>query len=212
MSRKICVLDVETTGRSARDEVIQLAYLIIDEDTMNLVHANSFYCFSNQRIDPGAYKAHGVNRETLLELSQGIYLEETLSKDPYFMGKVDDPILFTSFNAEFDLRMIRQTLYNNCDLTVNFGKEVARPSLATAERSYFCSMKFLPAVLLGLQKTKLETLSNKTLAGKYDDIPAMHRTLCKIYSLPAFKNSAHDALYDCILNWLLLKEAKEKRW
>lgn len=92
----ILVLDTETTGLTGKDEVIELAYIVIDNDLTTLTSFNARYKPSIP-INPHAQAVHGIEYKELLSCfpSSKIALEPI----DYMIGH----------NISFDKRLLIQS-------------------------------------------------------------------------------------------------------
>lgn len=74
---KYFLYDVETTGLTRRDEVIQLSGFLLNEDLRKEQIIN-FYCYTQVETNPEAQKVHGLDKKLLWELSGGKTFEEQI--------------------------------------------------------------------------------------------------------------------------------------
>lgn len=194
-----CFYDVETTGIGRKDEVIQLAYILTDENLAIKKVFNS-YCFSTRPINPDAEKVHGISRDLLLELSGGKFFEEIIRDNEEFFKSKD--IIFTAYKDDFDRRVINQTLSNNTNMRVEFGSRIATPESArTTGRHNLCSYRYLVATLNAGRSMRLTQMA-KTHSPEFN-LERMYQGLCHKYNLQLTNNRPHDALYDSLAMWLL---------
>lgn len=64
-------LDTETTGLlNTRDQIVQLSYIITDEE-FNIVEAKNYFFDVDVEISEEATEVHGIDKEKLIELSGG---------------------------------------------------------------------------------------------------------------------------------------------
>lgn len=94
---KIVYLDTETTGLDSADEVIELA--VIDEDGNTLFNSRFK---PTVEINPFAQEVHGIKADELANYPTWIEQEASIKK--VLQGKS-----VVIFNADFDLRIMRQT-------------------------------------------------------------------------------------------------------
>jgi len=99
---KVIILDCETTGLTAKDQVIELAYMEINKDIKNLQINSTF----NQRYRPNtkinihAQAVHGIAFRDLLKCPSTTKIE--LPEITYMIGH----------NIAFDVRLLRQSNSN----------------------------------------------------------------------------------------------------
>lgn len=98
VSRNALVLDTETTGLGARDEIIELSILDMEGSilTDTLVKPTIL-------ISPGASAIHGISNA---DISGAPYITRILPELTYMLNNN----IVAVYNAEFDLRMLRQSL------------------------------------------------------------------------------------------------------
>ena len=107
---KYFLYDVETTGLTRRDEVIQLSGFLLNKDLRKEQIIN-FYCYTQVETNPEAQKVHGLDKKLLWELSGGKTFEEQIFQYDFLFNEED--ITFVGYNISFDNRMVNQTLKNN---------------------------------------------------------------------------------------------------
>jgi hypothetical protein len=209
----ICIYDVESTGKGPRDEVVQLAYLIVKIKDLKIVGGRNFYCMSTVPFHAKASAVNKLNTKLVAELSGGKFIEELIIDDPYFMGNSN--ILFTSYNATFDNRLMNQSLGRNTDLYIKFGDLVSKPSSAKG-RAHFCSANFAAAATGRGHTIRLSQIYNELVPSsrenKMEEVTAYTSYISRELGLSSGTLRAHDALFDCVMLWRLLGTLKKSWW
>lgn len=118
---KYFLYDVETTGFTRRDEVIQFSGYLLDDNLRN-EHIINFYAYTQIESNPDALKVHHLDKKLLWELSQGKTFEEQIFQYEFLFDAKD--ITFVGYNIPFDNRLVNQTLKNNGYEPFNFGSKV----------------------------------------------------------------------------------------
>lgn len=106
--RRVLLYDVETTGQSKKDEVIQFAAILFNLDKGKPEGFVNRYCMTDKEIQREAMQIHGIDRKLLIRLSESKYFEYWLENDLAYLKTI--PYTFVAFNESFDHRMINQTL------------------------------------------------------------------------------------------------------
>lgn len=91
------ILDCETTGLGGGAECIQLT--VMDSEGRSKL---STYVKPSQRIEPGAFRVHGISNEMLIHAP--LFTQVIPSLRAAVSGR-----LVVAFNLDFDRRIIRQT-------------------------------------------------------------------------------------------------------
>lgn len=100
-------LDTETTGLvPSKDRIIQLSYILADED-FKIVEGKNFYLDIDTYIPEEATNVHGIDNEKILELSQGKKFED-YSKEILWDFSNSKIICH---NVDFDVNFLRQELW-----------------------------------------------------------------------------------------------------
>ncbi|MFD2115924.1 ATP-dependent DNA helicase DinG [Paenibacillus yanchengensis] len=102
---KYAVIDLETTGHSAEDSIIQVAAVIID-DKLNIIDTFNSYVRPTVAIPPFITNLTGIDDETV---KSAPVLEEVLIS---LIGKLDDTVL-VAHNVGFDAGFLNQSLEQN---------------------------------------------------------------------------------------------------
>lgn len=211
---KYFLYDVETTGLTRRDEVIQLSGFLLNEDLRKEQIIN-FYCYTQIETNPEAQKVHGLDKKLLWELSGGKTFEEQIFQYDFLFNEKD--ITFVGYNISFDNRMVNQTLKNNGYDAMDFGSKVN--SLTKYEgRHNFDLMKPLSSMFNHGVRMKLSDAAtrikfkstaeiNKVYEVIFDNVgmpEGFSDTLAKQTSVSKF----HNSLYDSFIYWCLLLDYK----
>ncbi len=176
MAKKYIILDTETTGVEEEDRIIQLAFLVIDEN--GKIEVNQTFCLPEQKISFKAMAVHHITPEQLSDKSS--LLETSVYKRLLELNTEENFLIIQ--NAKFDLGMLaKEGFTNKMKLidTFNIVRHIL-PELESHSQQY---MRYA----LGLYHQEKELLS--TLGIK--------------------EISAHDALGDILVLWLLFCNLKK---
>jgi len=135
--RSFVIADLETTGFSASDEIINLAAIRVDESGC-VIDELSVFVRIRARVPQHIVELTGITDQLLAR--QGINLAAAL--DEFFAFCADDPVFF--HNASFDTRMLEAAC--------------ARVSMLFTNEVH-CSLKLARAVWPRLPSHKLEVLA-----------------------------------------------------
>lgn len=107
------VLDLETTGLADPIDIVQLSYLIFDDETHEILEpgVSKFFLPSRTEITPGAYCVSGISEEYLYTVTDSSF-EDFISDIKETLKSVD--IIIGHNITGFDLRVIRS--YNDTEL------------------------------------------------------------------------------------------------
>lgn len=99
---KVVILDVESTGLTAKDQVVELAYMVLDNDITSLSCKSKFNqrYKPNAKMNPYAQAVHGIAFRELLTCPSTTKIE--LPEITYMIGH----------NIAFDVRLLRQSNSN----------------------------------------------------------------------------------------------------
>lgn len=187
--------DVETTGLSAKDEVIEFAAVVTD-DNNNILELKDFYCYTTQPITKGAQLIHGIDKHTLNVRSKGKFFEEQFI--PWANSLGEDVVWFDWSNGGFDRRLINQTLTANGYDCWNFGN-----SVKPGQGAGYCNAMSLVGSIIGRRALKLEDalaifrLDNALVAEAF-------KTSCSQFGISDYRNAYHTALFDAFVEFLLV--------
>lgn len=201
----INIFDTEGTGIGNKDEVIQIAGVITDMD-LNIIRFYNEYCLATQDIAPEAYAVHNLDREALYKLSKGKYFEDVLDTMPWFKN---DDMLFISYNAAYDKRMINQTLVNMGFDKIDFGAQVQaiRKSLRPG-RYNMCAMTSLRGPLNKGVNMQLGQAVQRHSKYNLEALEGIFKLKCKQLGYVPKTSNLHDALFDSYVLWALLVQYK----
>lgn len=97
---KLIVLDTETTGLSDPIQVVELAYLEVDDQLAVLNEISSFVRPSRE-IEPGAFKVHGISDADVADAPE---LSDVLAP------LAQEEVIVMGHNIQFDLRLVSHHL------------------------------------------------------------------------------------------------------
>ena len=211
---KYFLYDVETTGFSKRDEVIQFSGYLLN-DNLRKEQIINFYAYTQVESHPDALKVHHLDKKLLWELSQGKTFEEQIFQYEFLFKEPN--ITFVGYNIQFDNRLVNQTLKNNGYDSFNFGNKVT--ALTKLEGRYYfdlmppMSSMFNHGIKMKLSDTiaQIKFKSLKEINEVYDVIfknvgmpSGFSQDLAKQNEISKF----HNSLYDSFIYWCLLLDYK----
>lgn len=210
MSRQYVLYDVETTGLTSRDEVIECAVFILDEQ-LSCRYVNDFYCMSTVPIHPDAQRVHGISLGMLQDLSKGKFFEE------YFEDvkkRFNNDTTFIAYSSSFfDERLINQTLTNAGMPTYDFGAKIKDFRLDDGHKHQFDLMGAVAPLLGGRGgKIKLETAVSKVASYGKEECIARYKAFTKAVpkqTIPGH-DCFHDARFDVFCMWFIIDKLKDK--
>jgi exodeoxyribonuclease X len=155
----VIILDTETTGLTPKDQVVELAYMVLDNDLSKLNCASNF----NQRYKPSA------KMNPYAQAVHGIAFRELLTCPS--TNKVEIPVdtsYMIGHNIAFDVRMLKQS---NIDLTQQLDNI-----------KYICTKELIKVVgkefKLNFLNHKLDTIILHYFPDSYKElIPTKHAAL-----------------------------------
>lgn len=197
--------DVETTGMSKRDEVIQIAVIKADIETLNVVEVVNEYCFPTVQIHPEAQRRHGLSMENVLELSKGQTFEQIVASNPIFHERDGAWVSFSSNN--FDASMCNNTLNSNGFKPIKFGRTINMLVDKNSPNGLYNVNLYKIAQDNFLRGTIRPLTITTTLITGYskERLDLMYKLFQKYRKSDKF---AHDALYDSYLMWLMLSKMR----
>jgi DNA polymerase III epsilon subunit-like protein len=208
---KLVIWDTETTDKNGNAEVIQIAGIVTD---INLKAQFAFnrYCYTNSSIALGAEAVHGLNKELLLKLSGGEFLEDVLDKiqiNGNSILELPDMISIT-YNHNFDSRAVNNTLALQGLDTIKFGDKIETLKRGLTKGRYnLCAMQMLAKALNYGKVVKLEQLIRLKAKDSPAAIKQKYVEFCKLVNYDASAHVTHNALYDVFLVWYLLYSNKK---
>lgn len=117
------LFDVETTGLTKCDEVIQFSCIFLKDQFRSCNDLADFYCMTTQQISPKALEVHHITLNKLYTLSNGTFFEENFYK---LAKQFEKDCTFVYFsNSNFDTRLVNQTLSNANLPCYQFGDRVS---------------------------------------------------------------------------------------
>lgn len=203
------LFDTETTGLGSKDEVIQFSGLLLRDpvaedgqssSSTNLVLMKfyNFYCNTTQVISDGAYQVHGIDKNALVQLSEGKTFEDnfypfltslrkTIEADKTFNG---NDVCWVAYNVAFDKRLVNQTLVQNGLPAFNFGKNNALFSKTNGD-SNVCLMNAITS-LLGKRRKLSEVIAYFDLESQINKSFKVFADKCGIGDDISYHNAAYD--------------------
>lgn len=182
------------------DEVIQIGGIVFDE--FLVVHrAFCHYCDALvPESKPEARAVHGICLDDIRKVLPGIFLEEVIWKliPEFFL----EDVTYTGYNVDFDMQMVAQGLRN-----FSFPFEKCTPvmgRLYTSGRHTFDVMKYLPRKSKLIQFSRELTPSRKRFFKEYAGKLPFETNAPDLF-IASWEHN-HNALYDAIETFLLLKE------
>lgn len=157
-----CIVDVETTGLSAEDEVIELGMVLFqyDRPTATVLGVVDEYTGLREPgvpITPGAYAVHGISLEQL----KGHRLDYDRVEEIFTRAE-----FIVAHNASFDRRF------------------VVRLSETAAEKPWLCTMRGVNWYAKGCRSRQLQVL----LREFHVEQAQAHRALADVYGVLALLN------------------------
>jgi exodeoxyribonuclease X len=154
----VIILDTETSGLTAKDQVIELAYMVLDNDMPKLI-ANSTF---NQRYRPTA-KIHAKAQEV-----HGIGFRDLLSCPSTTKIELPEITYMIGHNIAFDVRLLRQSNPNLAEQLDNIKYICTKQLVLRVEKQF--KIPFL--------NHKLDTLIRHYYPDIVEElIPAKHEAL-----------------------------------
>lgn len=203
---KYVIFDVETTGMSKRDEVIQFSAIVVPDKVHTVCCPEkmvNFYCETQVPISAGAFNVHQLSRQKLHVLSEGMVFEDN------WLNFVDSlrehQVVWVDWSVgAFDERLINQTLTNN-GLPDYFHFPRFRDLNKCLEHRFSC------LDLMGIVGSRFGKSSMK-LVDAVNSLPYTRERINNAYlanatRLPNFDETMkfHNALYDSYVTRLVLK-------
>lgn len=204
------ILDTETTGLTAMDEVIQFSCMYLDEN-FRLKGLEDFYCMPTAEISAGAMAVHHLSLDKVRKLSDQKFFEEKFSAIQEKFGK--DCTFINYSSSMFDFRLINQTLMKARMPEFDFGAKI----LALNDNaSGFFKYDLMSGIarLKGIHggKIKLERAVKLVPGYNEQDLRIKYMNLCKMLESKGLatkadtENMFHNARFDTFCMWYLLNE------
>lgn len=225
------LFDVETTGLSKRDEVIQFSGFLLNNNFKNIEKVVNFYCMSDVPISSRAREIHHIGQAELRRLSDSKTFEEYYYEMPDIFDNVNNS--FISYNTDFDTRMTNQTLENNGIKKFNFPQVQKYLEFDSKKPVTFCLMKGCASFngignSNGVSRRNVEMFSTPEVKSYVYNLLNKNNALSKIgikredeeetlkiynkfYTQKIAKDTktldgvfTHNALYDVFMSWTVL--------
>lgn len=206
--------DTETTGLVRRrgtlheacsiaengDEIIQIGGIVFDE-FLEVHRAFCYYCDAMlPESSADARAVHGIYLNDIRQKVPGMFFEEVAWKlIPEFF--IDD-VTYTGYNIDFDMQMVAQSMRNFA-----FPFEKCTPvmgRLFTSGRHTFDIMKYLPRKSRLVQFSRELTPARKRFFKEYAGKLPLEVNIPELF-ISSWEHN-HNALYDAIETYLLMKE------
>lgn len=211
------LFDVESTGLTSSDEIIQFAAIILNSRDFSTIQGiEDFYCLSTIPIKKAAQAVHGITPELLVELSNKQFFEDRFLN--FYKRYSKDTIWVNYSNTLFDFRMINQTLDNGGARMLDFGTRVYDFS-ATSGLYHLDLMSLLALKNKGTRRAySLANALKDTPGFTQEGFDKLYNNFCikleqinksHFLNLPnvpeKHRKTYHNARYDAFAMWYLLK-------
>ena len=201
---KYVFMDVETTGFTSKDEVVQFSSLVTDSE-FNLERVGNFYCLPSCRMHPDAEKVHHLSMDKLKKLSadkngQPRFFEEQWLEEIKDYG---DDVTFVSWSTGFfDTRLINQSLAAGNMEEFNFGEKTN--TLVHKSGRYNCNfMKAVSQHITGSSRSLKLSVAIEKAGNEEECRTAFKNCVSKFKDLDGSSADYHSALYDAFCLWYL---------
>ena len=200
------VIDVETTGLTSKDEVIQFCGILLNDDLTKCKDFFDFYCMSTVKITDEAYNVHHINLDLLRKLSGDKFFEEYFYK---VKKRIPQDCIVIQYGSGFDTRMINQTLEHARLPKYDFGKTVASlkgvSGVVNLNLMAYASKVFGSGRYLKLQNAmkRIDGYDSR----QFEDMYHTFNANLKKSGVPDPGNTilAHNARYDAFCTWYLAR-------
>lgn len=202
------LFDVETTGLTSKDEVIQFSAFIFDSPDFKILKgAVDFYCFTTIPIKKDAMNVHGITPEKLLKWSNKKFFEEQFLS---FVEQMGPDVTWISYsNNMFDIRLINQSLTNANLEPMDFGSRVydfkAEKGVHHLDLMTYMANKLngnSRAISLSNALKKTPGFTQHNLDVMYNNVNKRMANYCP--ENKELQNKYHCARYDAFAMWYLL--------
>ena len=202
METKYIFYDVETTGLTNSDEVVQFGAFVTDKD-MRLKQQYSFYCYTQVAMSEGASNVTGLTKEKIYHLSGGKTFEDNFLQLPFVKSNKNN-IWVSYSSAGFDERLVNQTLEHNGLKRMRFGSKTLNIHGDGHSSCVYNAMEAMRVQLFSGKRAKLsEACARSGLTEEQLD-----RMFKK--TVPTGEVQFHDALYDAFALWAVVYKNKRK--
>lgn len=188
---KLLIFDTETTSIKP-GHICQLSYITIDASVKPQVTTGKNLFFTVDEMDPSAEAIHGFSLEKLYDLSNGMYIEDSVED---FINDFAEADFLIGHNVNFDVRFLKL--------------ELEAMGIDYEPRNTFCTMQYykdicrIPRPSGDLKNPKLEEVIN-FLGITKDQISK------KADELFQGSGDYHDARFDTAATYLLIIEGLKK--
>lgn len=199
---KYVIFDVETTGLSITDEIIQFSAIVMNGDftTERLIN---FYCDTQVPISANAFNVHRIDKAKLYRLSEQKSFEDN------WLGFADSlknqQVAWIDWSrGGFDERMVNQTLVNNgLDDYFNYPRYKSLEECLKNKSSTFDLMGAL-CHKIGRRNMKLADAVN-TLPYSKQQINYVYDKVTDSLPNKDMEMMYHNAMYDTFVTFLVFK-------
>lgn len=201
------VIDVETTGLTASDEVIQLSAIKLDTKNVDIEDVCSFYCKPSVKISEEASNVHGITQGEIARLSNNKNIVEQI-ENSFLVNERNSTFIF--YNAKFDVSKILTSCakYGKPNI-LPFDHEIYSLARVPDRASYMCLMKYYARHNKGKWR-KLEEVYDEFCSVPKNVIGTIAQHIMDNFPNQSIaynhKNAAHDSLFDTIMTVYLLRE------
>lgn len=195
------IFDVETTGLTAHDEIVEFAGFLVDDD-LRLKSLYLCYCDTLVSYNPEAVKITGLDRKLVHQLSKGKFFEDYFLQYTELWNKKD--LTWVGYNVSFDIDKVKGTLQHNGYQYPDFGRKVV--ALENEHGRY--NFDLMQAVAnfknhgrrMKLQQavTRFCTKSEEQLKKEFDKIMQ--------FADLQLAGGYHDAVFDAFVTYNLFKD------
>lgn len=190
------VFDTETTGLSGRDEVVQMAGLLLSTD-LRLKKVINFYCYTQVPFNRRASEVNKLSAKEVRLRSNGKFFEDYYCSLDIFR-KTD--LVWIGYNTGFDTSAINNTLENNGMPRHYFGKDITNLNVGSGIYQ-FDVLQMLSAMNGGVRMRLTDVA--KELDYTKEQLDSMYSKLLRMINLDTGIKE-HNALYDVMITWLLV--------
>lgn len=195
--------DVESTGLTNSDEVVQFAGILTDEN-LRLQRAYSFYCYTPVPMSKKVSEITGLSATILHKLS-----EMQTFEDQFFqlsLHKLKDLTWIAYSTNHFDERMINYTLEHNGLPRYDFGTPLPHFDSRAAGIHTIDAYHLLQNRCFGGRNQKLSQAIASVPGGELEVRELFDAKLASASAVRGY----HDALYDSLTLWWLLNHFKSR--
>lgn len=198
---KYFIFDTETTGLSAKDEVVQFSGFLVG-DECQLLKLYNFYCYPLVEFPQEVQSVTQLNKEILMNLSGGRFFEEQFYECKALLSEKD--LTWVGYNVTFDTRLVNQTLKQNGYPIHNFGRKVG--TLSNDKGIYHFDV--LDAIATTYNRgirLKLREAVVKHCSKSLEQIQKEYLRIMQ-YAKEESNITFHNAIFDSYLTYCLFKD------